>query len=124
LHYVGPPKFRPSRVFVADDDEDMHAMMTTALRTDGYEVVEANDGKELLTRLREAFRVPVDLPDVIVVDVILPKYSGFRVIEFGAASFLRKPFTVDALRAAVVNASLPTFRVSFAMIRDSERGSR
>jgi CheY-like chemotaxis protein len=39
---------------VADDDEDMLALVSTILRTDGYAVLEARDGHDLLGQLQRA----------------------------------------------------------------------
>ena len=41
-------------VLVADDDDDMRALVATTLRSDGYVVIEASDGAELLERLEGA----------------------------------------------------------------------
>ena len=37
-----------ARIFVCDDDDDMRALLADALRSDGYEVLEARDGAETL----------------------------------------------------------------------------
>ncbi len=124
-----------TKIFLAEDDEDMRCMLSTALRNDGYEVIEARDGAELLALLAGAAATPLRRPDVIVSDVIMPGYSGMGVLaalrnsaewdvpvvlisahrdvgmeedakRLGAAAFVRKPFNMDELRAAILVAAL------------------
>src|SRR6185503_11188569 len=49
---------RPARVFLAEDDDEMRTLLGGALRQDGYEVVEARDGGEMLERVRIAYQNP------------------------------------------------------------------
>ncbi|HSJ94959.1 MAG TPA: response regulator, partial [Gaiellaceae bacterium] len=67
-----PQSIRPL-VLVADDDEDILALVTFSLRRDGYEVVQARDGAEALELARER------RPAALVLDVMMPKASGFDV---------------------------------------------
>lgn len=125
---------KPMRVLVADDDEDMRALMVHTLKRDGYSVVEAKDGGELLETLRDALEDPKSRPDIVVTDVRMPRLSGLGVLQelrraqmhlpvivvtvfgdesmhvvarrLGAVGVLRKPFDVDDFRTAVVNARL------------------
>jgi DNA-binding response OmpR family regulator len=124
----------PTTVLVADDDEDMRALVATVLRADGYVVDEASDGAELLRRLEEAIDDPGSGPDVVVADIMMPKLTGLGVLDalrraklhfpvllmtvledesihlvarrLGALGVLCKPFDMDDLRTAVVNACL------------------
>jgi two-component system, response regulator, stage 0 sporulation protein F len=119
-------------VLVADDDDDMRALVASALRADGYDVLEARDGAELLDRLEQALEQPAARPDIVVTDIMMPRLSGLGVLDalrraqlhfpvilmtvladdsinivakrLGAIGVLRKPFDVDDLRTAVVNA--------------------
>ena len=124
----------PSTIFLAEDDEDMRALISSALRTDGYHVVEARDGSELLELLAHASITPMNRPDVIVTDVLMPGYSGLGVLaalhrsawhvpvvlitarrdngialaamRLGASALVRKPFDIDDLRTTILNVSL------------------
>jgi CheY-like chemotaxis protein len=128
----------PSRVLLAEDDPDMRLLIRNALSKDGYEVVEAADGMELLDKLQEALSFPLTMPDVIVMDVIMPRYSGLGVLtalrranwftpviimsaigedsilqkakDLGAVAFFKKPFDINDLRTAVINASINNIR--------------
>lgn len=124
-----------ARVWIADDDEDIRSLVSSALLLDGYDVVETKDGRETMQRMRQALQTPLQLPDLIVMDVLMPHYSGLRILyelrqahwntpvilmtgfpheavieratELGAIEVLTKPFRVEDLRAAVLKASRP-----------------
>lgn len=70
-------------VLVAEDDPTMAEEMERALTADGYDVIVVEDGKSLLEYLSAASRHPgsVDLPDVIVTDVRMPRCDGLSAIE-------------------------------------------
>lgn len=66
----------PTRtVLVVDDQPDLLDAMALHLRRRGYEVVTRNDGQEALDALE------ADLPDVAVIDMLLPGVSGFVVAQ-------------------------------------------
>ena len=112
-------------ILVADDDDDIRALVVYRLSRAGYEVVEARDGEEALALALE--RVPA----LAVLDVMMPKLDGYEVtrrlrsdeathrvpvilltarvqdadvargFEAGADDYLRKPFSPQELRARV-----------------------
>lgn len=121
-----------ARVLLAEDDRDMRDMIAACLREDGYEVVVANDGGELLVRLATAFITgdAKETHDVIVSDIRMPVCSGLQVLEgirranwttpvllmtaFGddetrarvekqGGVLFDKPFDLDDLRTAVLH---------------------
>ena len=63
------------RLLVADDDVAHRGALSQYLRLAGYEVVECADGAEALERLSQ---VP---PDLVLLDVNMPKLDGFGVLE-------------------------------------------
>src|SRR3954470_12154319 len=65
---------RNVRVLVAEDDDDFRSLVVSSLREDGYDVIEARTGDELL----ELITPPVifDPPDAIVTDVRMPGVDG------------------------------------------------
>lgn len=63
------------RVLVVDDDEQILTSLECALQERGYDVLIARDGAEGLMRAER------DAPDLIVLDVIMPKRSGFLVLD-------------------------------------------
>lgn len=63
------------RVLVIDDDRAILEVVEIALSDRGYEVLLADDGAEGL------FRVERDRPDLIILDMIMPRRSGLTVLE-------------------------------------------
>ena len=63
------------RILLVDDDRDILAAMDTAMKDLGVEIATASDGNEALLRAEEK------PPDVVVLDMMLPKRSGFLVME-------------------------------------------
>jgi two-component system alkaline phosphatase synthesis response regulator PhoP len=63
------------RILVIEDDATIRGGLKDALRSEGYEVLEAADGKEGLEKgLRED-------PDLIVLDLMLPRIDGYEVLQ-------------------------------------------
>jgi len=113
------------RILVVDDEPAVRAVARTALTDEGYDVVEASNGREALERLAEADS-PVDL---VLLDLTMPMLSGTEALQeirqlfpdtqvilssgyaephaLGspggrpAAAFLPKPYTPAILRALV-----------------------
>jgi CheY-like chemotaxis protein len=71
---VTPEAPRPV-VLVADDDEDILALVGLRLERAGYEVLAARDGVEAL----EA--VDARTPDIAVVDVMMPRMDGHELVR-------------------------------------------
>jgi CheY-like chemotaxis protein len=66
----------PRRVMVVDDDDDVRALSESLLRNVGHEVEGAADGVEAIRKI-EARR-----PDLIVLDLLMPRVDGWGVLEF------------------------------------------
>lgn len=69
---VEGPRPRP-RVLVVDDESDIRLLVVRVLRDRGYEVLEASQGAEALRM------VQARLPDLLVLDAMLPEIHGFDV---------------------------------------------
>jgi len=65
----------PCRVLVVDDDRRVRELLEITLTTHGFVVITANDGEEALMRARR------EHPDLILLDVRLPKRSGLEVCD-------------------------------------------
>jgi len=63
------------KVLVAEDSSTVRRLVTARLKADGYEVAEAADGEEALRLAREG------VPDLLVLDKVMPKLDGFEVIR-------------------------------------------
>jgi two-component system, sensor histidine kinase and response regulator len=113
------------KILVIDDEEWLREMVQLALRQRGYAVVEAENGLVGIEKAR------TELPDLILCDVNMEKMDGYHTLsslraepatasipfilmtgladnagmrqgmEMGADDYLPKPFTLDALYAAV-----------------------
>jgi CheY-like chemotaxis protein len=64
-----------ARVLVVDDDAEIADTMAEVLSFEGYSVAVARDGIDALTR------IPQFDPDVILLDLMMPRMSGFEVLE-------------------------------------------
>jgi DNA-binding response OmpR family regulator len=112
------------RILIVDDDPEIVEAVTFALEAKGYEVLVARDGTE---GLKAAER---DNPDLVILDMMMPKRSGFLVLEklrvsrpvpvrvimitanegklhkdyaedLGVDDYIRKPFGMDRLLESV-----------------------
>ena len=63
------------KILCVDDEQDVLFIVSTALKQEGYEVFTATHGQEGLDVARK------ELPDAIVLDVMMPKMNGFEVLE-------------------------------------------
>jgi class 3 adenylate cyclase/CheY-like chemotaxis protein len=63
----------PPRVLIADDNPMNVDILQTRLAAHGYEILNAADGEDALAKAREA------QPDLILLDVMMPKLDGFDV---------------------------------------------
>jgi CheY-like chemotaxis protein len=65
----------PKKVLVIDDDENTVRFLSVALRKNGYEAIGAHDGKEGLQKVEESN------PDLVVLDIMMPKKTGWVVFR-------------------------------------------
>jgi DNA-binding response OmpR family regulator len=113
---------RAPRILLVDDEQPIQTLLSFPLQRDGYEVVQASDGREALTRFSEqAF-------DLVVLDVMMPRMDGLEVcrrlrarssvpiimltakseeidkvlgLELGADDYITKPFSMREFRSRV-----------------------
>jgi len=74
------------KILVVEDDRNLLDTLKYNLRREGYEAMTATDGAEALDVARR------QKPDLIILDIMLPKLSGFEVCRI-----LRKEMTVPVL---------------------------
>jgi len=121
---------RPARILLAEDDAEMRSLLVSALRLDGYEVVEASSGSGLLEEISMLlFRGEAIPADLIVSDERMPGLLGSEVLaglrkaswptpfilitgfgddathrdafQLGASAVFDKPFELDDLRRSI-----------------------
>jgi DNA-binding response OmpR family regulator len=106
---------RSARILLVDDEQSIQTLLSYPLRKEGYDVVQATDGRQALERFEEQ---PFDL---VVLDLMLPKVDGLEVcrqlrsrsavpiimltakseeidkvvgLELGADDYITKPFSL------------------------------
>src|SRR5438874_895714 len=82
----------PPRVLVVEDEPENRLLLGVVLTSEGYEVVEAEDGRAALAAVRDR------LPDLILLDVMMPGMNGYAVLE--------------ALRADAATRSVPVIMLT------------
>ena len=112
----------PRLILVVDDESRMIRFIRMNLELEGYEVIEAGNGVEALEQVRQ------HVPDLIVMDVMMPELDGFetlrllrefstipvilltvkseeedkiRGLELGADDYITKPFSPRELSSRV-----------------------
>jgi len=112
------------RILLVDDDVEIVESMRTVLESRGYEILVARDGNQGLVMAEK------EGPDLVVLDMMMPKRSGFLVLEklrrgnpnpvrvimitanegsrhkayaemLGVDDYIRKPFAMDRLLASI-----------------------
>ena len=114
---------RPAKILVVEDEPNMVAGLRDNFEFEGYEVITARDGVEGLQRALD------ESPDLVVLDVMMPRLSGLEVcrqlrakrasipiimltargqevdkvvgLELGADDYVTKPFSIRELLARV-----------------------
>ena len=82
---------RARTVLVVDDEENINYLVASALQLAGLDAATAGTGGEALAACTP------DLPDVVVLDVMLPDFDGFEVLRrlreaaFGAGAVPHRP---------------------------------
>jgi DNA-binding response OmpR family regulator len=61
------------KLLIADDESGIRSLVRMTLERDAYEIFEAADGEQALALAREHH------PEVVLLDVMMPKLSGFEV---------------------------------------------
>jgi twitching motility two-component system response regulator PilH len=61
------------KVLVVDDDPDVRLFNTTVVEESGYVPLEADNGEDGLRLIRD------EKPDLVILDVLMPKQSGIRL---------------------------------------------
>src|SRR3989338_4428334 len=64
------------RILIVDDEPEIIELLEMRLRKVGYDILTASDGMEGLAKARK------EIPDLIILDVMMPKMDGFQVCRF------------------------------------------
>src|SRR5437763_679679 len=66
---------RPARILIADDHPQGVELLDAYLADSGFEIDTAHDGEETMRKVRD-WR-----PDLVLLDIMMPKISGFEVCK-------------------------------------------
>ena len=80
-------------VLLVEDNEDNLVVYRTILEHVGYIVIEARDGEEGVNRARS------EMPDIILMDISIPKMDGWEATERLKADDETRPIPIIALTA-------------------------
>jgi CheY-like chemotaxis protein len=81
------------RILIADDERDIRVVLRTRLELEGFTVLEAPDGSEAVTMAQD------EVPDLIVLDVMMPEMDGVEVCNRLRASFSTRHIPVIMVTA-------------------------
>ncbi|MDH5186088.1 MAG: response regulator transcription factor [bacterium] len=81
------------RILVVDDEPKVVTVIQRRLESAGYEVLAAYDGNEALSKARS------ENPDLIILDLILPKLNGYQVCAILKRDKSYKPIPILILTA-------------------------
>jgi len=128
-------------ILIVDDEKPIVDILVYNLQKEGYNTLEANDGEEAINIVFEK------KPDLILLDIMLPKIDGLTVckkirtslnmpiimisakdeeidkivgLELGADDYITKPFSVRELMARV-KANLRKAEISVQTVREKEK---
>ncbi len=79
---------RGARVVIADDDPDFRNVLAFLVEREGYTAVMANDGEAALEKIEEI------QPDLLILDLVMPRLDGISVLEKLAEKGLRLPVII------------------------------
>ncbi|MES2953310.1 MAG: response regulator [Patescibacteria group bacterium] len=79
------------RILVIEDDKFLRELLIGKLVAEGHEITSATDGKEAIVALEN----PV--PELVLLDLLLPDLSGFEILEKMKARDAWKPVPVIVL---------------------------
>jgi len=85
------------RILIVEDEPDMRRGLRTVLEAEGFGVVEAEDGREALERVTE------ELPDLVVLDLMIPELDGFAVCRELRAQGHTTPVLILSARGSEVD---------------------
>lgn len=92
-----------ARVLIADDSETILLLLRTRLEMEGYEVVTAEDGVEVIEALQKG-----PPPDILLLDAMMPRKSGIDALRELRASGVDTPVLIVSAHQDEMDAGAPT----------------
>jgi DNA-binding response OmpR family regulator len=92
-----------TRVLIADDSETILLLLRTRLEMEGYEVVTAADGVEVLEAMEAG-----PAPDILLLDAMMPRKSGIDALRELRAGGVDTPVLIVSAHQDEMDAGAPT----------------
>lgn len=89
------------KILIVDDEPDILDLATVRLKKTGYEIIEAIDAEKALAILKK------ETPDLILLDLLLPKMQGDELCKKLKADDKLKKIPVILFTASTIRVSLP-----------------
>lgn len=70
-----PENGKKKTILLVEDDTFLAGMYVTKLELEGFRVLLASDGEQAIAQAKK------EIPNIILLDIVLPKKSGFEVLE-------------------------------------------
>ncbi|MBN1823986.1 MAG: response regulator [Endomicrobiales bacterium] len=68
------------KVMIVDDENDVVELVTFILSKEGYQVIQAFNGREALEKIGLLeYHLPPEKPDLIILDIMMPEIDGYSV---------------------------------------------
>jgi DNA-binding response OmpR family regulator len=93
-----------TRVLIADDSETILLLLRTRLEMEGYEVLTATDGVEVI----EAMGGANPAPDILLLDAMMPRKSGIDALRELRAAGVETPVLIVSAHQDEMDAGAPT----------------
>lgn len=93
-----------TRVLIADDSETILLLLRTRLEMEGYEVLTATDGIEVI----EAMGAADPAPDILLLDAMMPRKSGIDALRELRTAGVETPVLIVSAHQDEMDAGAPT----------------
>ncbi|HVY78706.1 MAG TPA: response regulator [Solirubrobacterales bacterium] len=92
-----------ARVLIADDSETILLLLRTRLEMEGYEVITAEDGVEVIEAIQNG-----PPPDILLLDAMMPRKSGIDALRELRAAGVDTPVLIVSAHQDEMDAGAPT----------------
>lgn len=90
---------QPKQILIVDDDSSLRSLLKLVIEEEGYQVIEAQNGEDCLRKVAR------NLPDLILLDAIMPGMNGFDCCQH--------------LRNSLITAEIPILMITFLEDQES-----
>lgn len=94
----------PKRILIVEDEQNLVELLKFRLEVNGYSIETAFDGEEGLSKISTV------KPDLVILDLMIPKIDGYKVLERAKADPKTKDIPVIVLTARTQNKDMEQAR--------------